>query len=80
MDWYTGNTTYDTVLSVAFAFAAFVLVGGMFAQSPYGRFASTKVRLPRGSWMRGRSTMRQFSIIFALLLRAPCPSSPLPLA
>ncbi|WP_194815097.1 methyltransferase [Nocardia sp. XZ_19_385] len=43
MDWYTGNTTYDTVLTVAFAFAAFVLVGGMFAQSPYGRFASTKV-------------------------------------
>ncbi|GAB2641171.1 phosphatidylethanolamine N-methyltransferase family domain-containing protein [Nocardia goodfellowii] len=43
MDWYTGNTTYDTVLTVAFAFAAFVLIGGMFAQSPYGRFASTKV-------------------------------------
>jgi 3-oxo-5-alpha-steroid 4-dehydrogenase 1 len=43
MDWYTGNTAYDTVLTIAFAFAAFVLVGGLFAQSPYGRFATTKV-------------------------------------
>ncbi|MGY1863981.1 3-oxo-5-alpha-steroid 4-dehydrogenase [Nocardia gipuzkoensis] len=43
MDWYTGNTAYDTVLTIAFAFAAFVLVGGFFAQSPYGRFATTKV-------------------------------------
>ncbi|MFQ6329318.1 3-oxo-5-alpha-steroid 4-dehydrogenase [Nocardia sp. CWNU-33] len=43
MDWYTGNTAYDTVLTIAFGFAAFVLVGGLFAQSPYGRFATTKV-------------------------------------
>ncbi|SLJ48065.1 steroid dehydrogenase [Mycobacteroides abscessus subsp. abscessus] len=39
MDWYTGNTGYDTVLTIGFAFAAFVIVGGLFAQSPYGRFA-----------------------------------------
>ncbi|WP_433200719.1 3-oxo-5-alpha-steroid 4-dehydrogenase [Nocardia sp. CA-107356] len=43
MDWYTGNTAYDTALTIAFAFAAFVLVGGLFAQSPYGRFGTTKL-------------------------------------
>ncbi|TLF74302.1 3-oxo-5-alpha-steroid 4-dehydrogenase [Nocardia cyriacigeorgica] len=43
MDWYTGNTAYDTVLTIAFAFAAFVIVGGLFMQSPYGRFASTNI-------------------------------------
>ncbi|RIT02594.1 3-oxo-5-alpha-steroid 4-dehydrogenase, partial [Mycobacteroides abscessus] len=27
MHWYTGNSIYDTVLTAAFAFAAFVIVG-----------------------------------------------------
>ncbi|MFC9995112.1 3-oxo-5-alpha-steroid 4-dehydrogenase [Nocardia sp. NPDC127526] len=43
MNWYTGNTGYDTVLTIAFGFAAFVLVGGLFGQSPYGRFATAKL-------------------------------------
>ncbi|MGB0970141.1 MAG: methyltransferase [Mycobacterium sp.] len=41
MNWYTGNTTYDTVLTIALAVAALVIVGGLFVQSPYGRFGST---------------------------------------
>lgn len=43
MNWYTGNTVYDTVLTAAFAFTAFVIIGGFFAQSSYGRFSSTNL-------------------------------------
>ena len=43
MDWYTGNTAYDTVLTTGFAFAAFVLIGGFFAQSPHSRFGTTEM-------------------------------------
>lgn len=53
MNWYTGNTVYDTVLTIAFAFAAFVLIGGLFGQSPYGRFATAKLGLnlnPKLGW------------------------------
>ncbi|OLT87764.1 3-oxo-5-alpha-steroid 4-dehydrogenase [Mycobacterium syngnathidarum] len=53
MHWYTGNTIYDTVLTAAFAFAAFVIIGGFFAQSSYGRFSSTKLGLnlnPKLGW------------------------------
>ncbi|MBF6180174.1 phosphatidylethanolamine N-methyltransferase family domain-containing protein [Nocardia otitidiscaviarum] len=53
MNWYTGNTTYDTVLAIGFAFAAFVLIGGLFGQSPYGRFATAKLGLnlnPKLGW------------------------------
>ena len=41
MNWYTGNTTYDTVLTIALVIAALVTIGGFFRQSPYGRFGST---------------------------------------
>lgn len=41
MNWYTGNTTYDTVLTIALLVAALVIIGGLFVQSPYGRFGST---------------------------------------
>ncbi|WP_134427729.1 phosphatidylethanolamine N-methyltransferase family domain-containing protein [Mycobacterium ulcerans] len=41
MNWYTGNTTYDTVLTIALAVAALVIIGGLFMQSPYGRFGAT---------------------------------------
>jgi len=41
MNWYTGNTTYDTVLTIALVIAALVIIGGLFRQSPYGRFGST---------------------------------------
>lgn len=53
MHWYTGNAFYDTVLTAAFAFAAFVIIGGFFAQSSYGRFSSTKLGLnlnPKLGW------------------------------
>ncbi|WP_306357814.1 MULTISPECIES: methyltransferase [unclassified Nocardia] len=53
MNWYTGNATYDTVLAISFAFAAFVLIGGLFGQSPYGRFATAKLGLnlnPKLGW------------------------------
>ncbi|WP_306362776.1 3-oxo-5-alpha-steroid 4-dehydrogenase [Nocardia sp. CC227C] len=53
MNWYTGNTTYDTALAIGFAFAAFVLIGGLFGQSPYGRFATAKLGLnlnPKLGW------------------------------
>lgn len=53
MHWYTGNSIYDTVLTAAFAFAAFVIVGGFFAQSSYGRFSTTKLGLnlnPKLGW------------------------------
>lgn len=53
MHWYTGHTVYDTVLSAGFAFAAFVIVGGFFGQSSYGRFSSTKLGLnlnPKLGW------------------------------
>lgn len=41
MNWYTGNTVYDTVLTIALVFAALVIIGGMFQLASYGRFAST---------------------------------------
>lgn len=40
MTWYTGNTTFDTVLTIGLVFAAFTIIGAPFANSPYGRFAS----------------------------------------
>lgn len=53
MHWYTGDSTYDTVLTAAFAFAAFVIVGGFFGQSSYGRFSSEKLGFnlnPKFGW------------------------------
>ena len=40
MTWYTGDSTFDTVLAIGLGFAAFTIIAGAFAQSPYGRFAS----------------------------------------
>lgn len=53
MHFYTGNTFYDSVLAFAFAFAAFVIVGGFFGQSSYGRFSSAKLGFnlnPKFGW------------------------------
>lgn len=53
MDWYTGDTTYDTVLTLGFVFAALVAFGAAFTKSPYGRFASDRWGLnlsPRLGW------------------------------
>jgi 3-oxo-5-alpha-steroid 4-dehydrogenase 1 len=50
---YTGDATYDTVLSLAFVFVAVVSVSAWFIASPYGRFDSPKFGLaldPRLGW------------------------------
>jgi 3-oxo-5-alpha-steroid 4-dehydrogenase 1 len=51
--WYTGNATFDSVLAIGFAFAAFTIVGSLFMQSPYGRFASDRYGVnfnPKFGW------------------------------
>lgn len=53
MSWYTGDTTYDTLLTFALGFALFVFAVSWFLPSPYGRFASERwgVSLsPRLGW------------------------------
>ncbi len=53
MTWYTGDPTYDTVLTLSFGLAALVFVGAAFTKSPYGRFASDRWGLnlsPRLGW------------------------------
>lgn len=42
MSWYTGDPVFDTILTIGLIFAAFTIVAGFFAQSPYGRFASNE--------------------------------------
>ncbi len=51
--WYTGDPTYDTVLTLSFGLVILVFIGAAFMKSPYGRFASDKwgVNLsPRLGW------------------------------
>lgn len=51
---YTGDTTYDTVLTLAFVFVVIVAIASIFLPSPYGRFGSQKFGLafdPRLGWM-----------------------------
>lgn len=49
MNWYTGNTTYDTVVTIGLVIAALVIIGGLFRQSPYGRFGvNGQLKLPVG--------------------------------
>ncbi len=53
MHWYTGNTTYDTVLTIALALVAIVAVTAPFVPSPYGRFGSNRFGFtlaPRLGW------------------------------
>ncbi len=53
MDWYTGDSSYDTPLTIALAIVAITTVAALFMQTPYGRFASGKwgVSLdPRLGW------------------------------
>lgn len=53
MTWYTGDPTYDTVLTLAFGLVLLVLVGAAFVKSPYGRFSSDRWGLnlsPRLGW------------------------------
>jgi 3-oxo-5-alpha-steroid 4-dehydrogenase 1 len=53
MSWYTGNSTYDTVLLISFIYVALVVVVALFVQAPYGRFSSDKYGVslsPRLGW------------------------------
>ena len=53
MTWYTGDPTYDTVLTLAFVLVVLVFMGAAFMKSPYGRFASDKWGInlsPRLGW------------------------------
>ncbi|MFD7847517.1 3-oxo-5-alpha-steroid 4-dehydrogenase [Nocardia sp. NPDC059764] len=53
MHWYTGNTVYDTVLTIEIVIAALVLVGAFVGQSPYGRFGTNAPGLnlnPKLGW------------------------------
>lgn len=39
MSWYTGDTVFDTVLTIGFVFAALTILGSALSpQTPYGRF------------------------------------------
>ena len=43
MDWYTGNTVYDTTLTLSFAYAAMVAIASLFGTAAYGgRFGGSK--------------------------------------
>ena len=43
MTWYTGDTLYDTLLLIGFAYALLVLVGSFFGTAAYGgRFSGSK--------------------------------------
>ena len=53
MAWYTGDTTYDTILLVAFGYAALVAIGAPLGKASYGVFASQKMKLnlqPQLGW------------------------------
>jgi 3-oxo-5-alpha-steroid 4-dehydrogenase 1 len=53
MTWYTGDATYDTVLTLAYGLVVLVFIGGAFMASPYGRFASDRWGInlsPRLGW------------------------------
>ncbi|MFT6052587.1 MAG: 3-oxo-5-alpha-steroid 4-dehydrogenase 1 [Halioglobus sp.] len=50
MQWYTGNTVYDTLLIVAFVFVLFVLVSSFFGTAQYGgRFGEADKGIKLGS-------------------------------
>ena len=50
---YTGDSAFDLVLTIGFAFAAFTIVGSLFIPGAYGRFASDKMGVnlnPKLGW------------------------------
>lgn len=54
MRFYTGDSTYDTLLAAALFFAALVFLVSWFLPSPYGRFASNRFGVsvsPRLGWL-----------------------------
>ena len=53
MTWYTGDRTYDTILTLAYGLVVLVFIGAAFMKSPYGRFASDRWGMslnPRLGW------------------------------
>ena len=53
MTWYTGDPTYDTVLTAALIFAGVTALVAPFVPTPYGRFASERFGValdPRVGW------------------------------
>jgi 3-oxo-5-alpha-steroid 4-dehydrogenase 1 len=53
LHWYTGDPTYDTLLTAALLLALIVAFVAPFVPSPYGRFASARFGLaldPRLGW------------------------------
>lgn len=53
LNWYTGDIPYDTALTLAFAIVAVTVVGALFVQTPYGRFADGRYGIsldPRLGW------------------------------
>ncbi len=53
MTFFTGDETYDLMLKIAYAYVAFVLVGGFFRQASYGRFSEEEKGIslsPRLGW------------------------------
>jgi 3-oxo-5-alpha-steroid 4-dehydrogenase 1 len=53
MTWYTGDPTYDTVLTAGLAAVVLTALTSLFFIAPYGRFASSRVGLnldPRLGW------------------------------
>jgi 3-oxo-5-alpha-steroid 4-dehydrogenase 1 len=53
MSWYTGDTHFDTTLTVALAVVALTILGAIWVQTPYGRFADDRYGFsldPRLGW------------------------------
>lgn len=53
MTWYTGDPTYDSLLTAALALATSILLGAHLLNGPYGRFASSRLGFnldPRLGW------------------------------
>lgn len=81
MTWYTGDSTYDTLLTAALALAALVGATSPFVASPYGRFASDKWGFavdPRLGWFLMELPSTVFFLVF--FLRGPDRFEPVPLA
>ena len=53
MRWYTGDATFDTVLTIALALIPLTVIGLLVMKAPYGRFAEGTGKLaldPRLGW------------------------------
>ena len=77
MNWYTGDTTYDTLLTLAFGIVALTVIGASFIQTPYGRFASDRYGLsldPRLGWFLMELPATVFFLYF--YFQGPTRSSP----